>query len=123
MGQLPRDVVARLQQAGREGSALIDVTVEVEGLPSIIVLENSSGNPSLDEAAIEAVKSARFAEAVGAGRGHRCVHRSDPFRPPVGVLELPIGGSIALDHQPGPASITYECKGTCMRLISPFRSR
>ena len=60
MGQLPRDVVARLQQAGREGSALIDVTVDVNGFPSIIVLEKPSGHPSLDEAAIEAVKSARF---------------------------------------------------------------
>lgn len=48
------------RKAGQEGSALIDLTVDVNGLPSIIVLEKSSGHPSLDEAAIEAVKSARF---------------------------------------------------------------
>jgi len=49
IGQLPRDVIARLQQAGQEGSALIDVTVDVNSLPSFIVLEESSGHPALDE--------------------------------------------------------------------------
>ena len=53
----------------------------------------------------------QVAEAIGARRGHLCIHRSDSFRPPIGILELPIGGGIALDHQSGPASITYECEG------------
>ncbi|WP_296320111.1 energy transducer TonB [Reyranella sp.] len=57
----PRPVYpAGSRQAGHEGSTLIDVTVDVNGLPSIIVVEKSSGHPALDEAAIEAVKVARF---------------------------------------------------------------
>ena len=46
--------------AGEQGEVVIDATVDADGLPSVIALQRSSGYPALDNAAIEAVKGARF---------------------------------------------------------------
>jgi protein TonB len=55
------------RRGGEEGTVLLRVLVSVEGGPSRVELERSSGSTVLDAAALEAVKNWRFAPATRAG--------------------------------------------------------
>ena len=60
------------RRRGDQGTVLVRVLVTAEGLAASVGLEKTSGHPSLDEAALTAVKSWRFvparqgAQAIGA---------------------------------------------------------
>lgn len=51
------------RRAGQEGTVTLKVLVTREGLPARVDVEKTSGSPSLDQAALEAVKGWRFAPA------------------------------------------------------------
>jgi protein TonB len=61
------------RRAGEEGRVMLRVMVEANGLPSKIDVEQSSGFPRLDEAALEAVRKWKF---VPARRGTEAVAES-----------------------------------------------
>lgn len=52
------------RRVGQQGTATVRVLVTTEGLPARVNLEKSSGSPSLDNAAVEAVKGWRFKPAL-----------------------------------------------------------
>lgn len=54
--------------AGEEGEVMLEATIDINGLPSVIVLRRSSGYPALDNAAIDAAKGARFRPYIVNGK-------------------------------------------------------
>lgn len=56
------------RRRGDQGTVLIRVWVTLEGVAASVGLEKTSGHPSLDEAALTAVKSWRFVPARQAGQ-------------------------------------------------------
>ena len=56
-----------------EGRVLLNVTVEKDGTPSDIVVQTSSGNASLDNAAVEAVSSWKFSPSLCGGKAIRSI--------------------------------------------------
>ena len=58
---MPRLVYpAAARRLGETGTALVRVVVDVNGLPREVTLHQSSGHPRLDEAALDAMRGARF---------------------------------------------------------------
>jgi periplasmic protein TonB len=53
---------------GEQGRVVVRVFINEDGVPSAVVLHQSSGYPRLDEAAVTAVQSARFKPCVENGR-------------------------------------------------------
>lgn len=51
---------AASRRLGETGTALVRVVVDVNGLPREVTLHQSSGHPRLDEAALDAMRGARF---------------------------------------------------------------
>lgn len=51
---------ARARRAGEQGSVMVRVFVDVAGRPAQVSLEKSSGHPTLDEAALSAVRASQF---------------------------------------------------------------
>ena len=56
------------RRRGDQGTVLVRVLVTTEGLATSVSLEKTSGHPSLDEAALTAVKSWRFVPARQGGQ-------------------------------------------------------
>ncbi len=56
------------RRRGDQGTVYVRVVVTAEGLAGGVMLERSSGHPSLDEAALNAVRSWRFVPARRAGQ-------------------------------------------------------
>ncbi len=56
------------RRRGDQGTVYVRVLVTAEGLAGNVILEKSSGHPSLDEAALNAVRSWRFVPARQAGQ-------------------------------------------------------
>lgn len=58
---MPRLVYpAAARRLGETGTALVRVVVDVNGLPREVTLHQSSGHPRLDQAALDAMRGARF---------------------------------------------------------------
>jgi protein TonB len=57
----------RSKRAGDQGTVMVKVLVDPTGRPSQVALQKSSGHPELDEAALSALRSARFRPFVDAG--------------------------------------------------------
>ena len=64
----PPDYPFEVACAGVGGTAVLTVTVGVEGKPTEIVLAHSSGNAALDKAALERVPSWQFQAATRRGQ-------------------------------------------------------
>ncbi|WP_374427930.1 energy transducer TonB, partial [Ideonella dechloratans] len=58
---MPRLVYpAAARRLGETGTALVRVVVDVNGLPREVTLHQSSGHARLDQAALDAMRAARF---------------------------------------------------------------
>lgn len=51
---------ARSRRAGEKGTVMVKVLIDVTGRPAQVALQASSGHVALDEAAVSAVRAARF---------------------------------------------------------------
>jgi len=69
----PAVVVPRLsRRAGEQGTVLLNVVVDVRGLPRAVTLRRSSGFPRLDEQALSAMRAARFVPCTDQGAPVEC---------------------------------------------------
>ena len=64
----PAPCLRRVRRLREQGTVLLRLTVDAQGLPQNVALHRSSGHPRLDEQAVQAMRAARFKPRIEHGQ-------------------------------------------------------